>query len=116
MAKLRKHGFLNVRYSPDQLERLGIAACLVSRKRHVEVEEGPLSRDFTTKGVERLISEATPDELAQAEADLAERQRRAAARKEELRKNRARTERSNGDRRKQPRRASEIQSPISRTA
>lgn len=108
MTNLRKRDLLQFRCSPEQLRRVGIAACLASRKRHVEVDEGPLAREFTMAGVERMIAAATPDELAQADADWAERVR-VEARK--AGKDQKSQERSGRDRRRQPRRAADA-SPV----
>lgn len=115
MSKLRKQGFLNARYSTELLDRLGLAACLESRKRHVEIDEGPLSREYVTRGSDETINAATPEELEVAKADLAERRRRAAVLKRLRKAKRARHERAEKDRRQQPRRATDP-APIARTA
>jgi hypothetical protein len=81
MSKLRKQGFLSIRYSSQQKERLGLAACLATQRRHAGVDESPLALEFIEKGVDELLESANPRELAQARADLAERRRLDAARK-----------------------------------
>ncbi len=75
MEELRKDPRLTTRYSAEQLERLGLAACLISRRDREQVDESTLSRRFTNKGVDDTIASATPAELKQAQADLVERRR-----------------------------------------
>jgi len=82
MTTVRKRTYLQFRATDELLRRAGIAACLASRKRQARVEEGTLAREFTLAGVDGMIAAATPEELAQAEIDLAERERLVAERKE----------------------------------
>lgn len=75
MEELRKDPRITTRYSAEQLDRLGLAACLASRRDREQVDESTLSRRFTNSGVDALLVTATPEELAQAKKDLAQRRR-----------------------------------------
>lgn len=81
MPETRKSPRITTRYSAPQLERLGIAACIESRRRHEDVDESSLSREITNRGVDVLFAGATEAELDQARADYAVRQREAKKRR-----------------------------------
>lgn len=83
MESLRKGPRLTTRYSGEQLERLGLAACVASRRALEEIDDSTLSRQFTNRGVEDLLGAATPAEMTQARLDLEERRRKAKASRRE---------------------------------
>lgn len=81
MEELRKDPRITTRYSTEQLDRLGLAACVASRRGREKVDESTLSRQLTHAGVEQLLATATAEELAQAKKDLAQRRREEAQRR-----------------------------------
>lgn len=98
MDTLRKDPRITTRYSAEQLERLGLAACVASRRLRETVDESSLSRDFTNAAVNEMLRTATAEELSQADADLAARRKLEAARRRD-RKERNGKERRQAERR-----------------
>lgn len=91
MESLRKGPRLTTRYSGEHLERLGLAACVASRRALEEIDDSTLSRQFTNKGVEDLLATATDAEMIQARLDLDERRRKAKASRNKTRQGDRRT-------------------------
>lgn len=72
MSDLLKTERETIRFSKQQARWLSLAAAIESRRTGERVEVGPLLREIGVSEIKRrIIDNATPDQLAQAEADLA---------------------------------------------
>jgi hypothetical protein len=73
MDDLLKSERLQMRLTPDQLDRIERAAAIVSRRRGELVDPSSLARELAVPGVNEILASATAEELEAAAAYVAER-------------------------------------------